>query len=58
MAAGAAAVNPRGEVSGACNIEFNTTQQWKVEDRRGHICFFSKSRSACLEWEQHNLQPG
>jgi hypothetical protein len=48
----------RLQVTGASNIEFNTTtQQWEVKDRRGHMHFFSKSRSACLEWEQHHLQP-
>jgi hypothetical protein len=48
----------RLEIHRATNIEFNNpTQQWEVRDRRGHIRFFSKSRSACLEWEQSNLQP-
>ena len=48
----------RLQVTRASNIEFNnTTQQWEVKDRRGHMRFFSKSRSACLEWEQRNLQP-
>jgi hypothetical protein len=27
-----------------------------VKDRKGRVRFFSKSRSACLEWEQENLQ--
>jgi hypothetical protein len=45
------------EITRASNIEFNNTaQQWEVKDRRGHMRFFSKSRSACLEWEQTNLQ--
>jgi hypothetical protein len=48
----------RLEIHRASDIEFNnSTQQWEVKDRRGHIPFFSKSRSACLEWEQTNLQP-
>ena len=48
----------RLEIQRASNIEFNnTTQQWEVKDRRGHMRFFSKSRSACLEWEQQDLQP-
>ena len=35
MAAGTAAVNHRGEVSGASNVEFdNTIQQWEVKDRK------------------------
>jgi hypothetical protein len=28
-----------------------------VKDRIGHVRFFARSRSACLEWEQQNLQP-
>jgi hypothetical protein len=48
----------RLKITRASNIEFNNaTQQWEVKDRRGHMRFFSKSRSACLEWEQTNLQP-
>jgi hypothetical protein len=48
----------RLQVTRGSNIEFNnSTQQWEVKDRRGHMRFFSKSRSACLEWEQTNLQP-
>ena len=48
----------RLEVTRASNIEFNNaTQQWEVKDRRGRIRFIAKSRSACLEWEQQNLQP-
>ena len=48
----------RLQIHRATNIEFNNpAQQWEVIDRRGHIRFFSKSRSACLEWEQTNLQP-
>ena len=47
----------RLEIQRASNLEFNNaTQQWEVKDRRGHMRFFSKSRSACLEWEQANLQ--
>jgi len=40
------------------NIEFNNaTQQWEVKDRKGRVRFIARSRSACLEWEQQNLQP-
>ena len=40
------------------NIEFNnTTQQWEVVDRKGTVRFIAKSRAACLEWEQQDLQP-
>jgi hypothetical protein len=48
----------RLEIHRASNIEFNnTTQQWEVMDQRGRVRFIAKSRSACLEWEQQNLQP-
>jgi hypothetical protein len=48
----------RLEIHRATNIEFNNaTQQWEVKDRKGKVRFFAKSRSACLEWEQQNLQP-
>ena len=48
----------RLEITRASNIEFNnSTQQWEVKDRRGRIRFIAKSRVACLEWEQQNLQP-
>ena len=57
MAIGTAAVNNRGEVGGTSNIEFNnSSQHWEVKDRRGKVRFIAKSRSACLEWEQQNLQ--
>jgi hypothetical protein len=47
----------RLQVTRASNIEINNaTQQWEVKDGKGHMRFFSKSRSACLEWEQTNLQ--
>jgi len=46
------------EIHRATNIEFNnTTQQWEVIDQKGKVRFLAKSRSACLEWEQQNLQP-
>ena len=48
----------RLEVTRATNIEFNnTTQHWEVIDRKGRVRFIAKSRAACLEWEQQNLQP-
>jgi hypothetical protein len=47
----------RLEIYRATNIEFNNTcQQWEVKDRIGHVRFFARSRSACLEWEEQNLQ--
>ena len=48
----------RLEITRATNIEFNNiTQQWEVKDRRGKVRFIAKSRAACPEWEQENLQP-
>ena len=45
-------------ITRATTIEFNNgTQQWEVKDRKGKVRFFARSRSACLEWEQTNLQP-
>ena len=42
----------------ATNIEFNDSeQQWQVKDLKGRLRFFSKFRSACLEWERLNLEP-
>ena len=48
----------RLEIIRASNLEFNnSTQQWEGKDRRGRVRFIAKSRAACLEWEQQNLQP-
>jgi hypothetical protein len=48
----------RLEISRATNIEFNNAiQHWEVKDRRGKVRFIAKSRAACLEWEEQNLQP-
>ena len=48
----------RLEITRAANIEFNNaTQNWEVKDRKGKVLFIAKSRSACLDWEQKNLQP-
>lgn len=47
----------RLEITQASTIEFNNaSQKWEVKDRRGKVRFFSRSRSACLDWEQTNLQ--
>jgi hypothetical protein len=48
----------RLEIARAGNVEFNnSTQHWEVKDRRGKVRFIAKSRAACLQWEQKNLQP-
>jgi hypothetical protein len=48
----------RLEITRASHIEFNNaTQQWEVRDRKGKVRFIARSRSACLDWEQQNLQP-
>ena len=46
----------RLEVSRASTIEFNNqNQHWEVKNMQGTTLYFSRSRSACLEWEQQNL---
>ena len=48
----------RLEITRASNIEFNNAdQKWQVIDRKGRVRFIARSRSACLEWEEENLQP-
>ena len=48
----------RLEIHRTSNIEFNNAyQKLEVIDRNGRVRFIAKSRSACLEWEQQNLQP-
>jgi len=48
----------RLEITRASTIDFSSgAQQWEVKDQQGRVRFFAKSRSACLEWEQQNLQP-
>lgn len=45
------------EITRATNVEFNNAgQQWEVMGREGKVRFSNKSREACLEWEQKNLQ--
>jgi len=47
----------RLEITRASSIEFNnSTQHWEVKDHKGKVQFISKSRTACLDWEQQNLQ--
>ena len=46
------------EITRASTLEFNhANQKWEVIDRKGKVRLIAKSRSACLEWEQENLQP-
>jgi hypothetical protein len=48
----------RLEIHRSTNIEYNnTTQHWEVRDQKDKVRFFARTRSACLEWEQQNLQP-
>jgi hypothetical protein len=45
------------EITRASQIEFNnSTQNWEVKDQKGRVRFIVRSRSACLEWEEQNLQ--
>jgi hypothetical protein len=47
----------RLEITRASQIEFNNADQnWEVIDRKGKVRFIARSRSACVEWEQENLQ--
>lgn len=44
------------EVTRATEIEFNNeTQFWEVKNLQGTVLYFSRSRTACLAWEQGNL---
>ena len=44
------------EVTRATQIEFNNeTQFWEVKNLKGSVLYFSRSRTACLAWEQGNL---
>ena len=44
------------EVTRATEIEFNNeTQFWEVKNLKGSVLYFSRSRTACLAWEQGNL---
>ena len=44
------------EVTRASTIEFNNQSQcWEVKNLKGTVLYFSRSRTACLAWEQGNL---
>jgi len=44
------------QITRATNIEFNNTNQfWEVKNPKERVLYFSRSRNACLDWEQHNL---
>jgi hypothetical protein len=47
------------QVSRATDIRFNpAAQQWDVHEySSGKVLFSHPSRSACLNWENQNLQP-
>ncbi|TAE87550.1 MAG: hypothetical protein EAZ82_07715 [Verrucomicrobia bacterium] len=49
------------EISRATDIRFNpATQQWDVHaagENSDQVLFSNPSRSECLRWENHNLQP-
>jgi len=49
----------RLQVVRATDIRFNpATQQWDVHNAAtGAVLFSHSSRTGCLHWEQHNLQP-
>jgi hypothetical protein len=46
----------RLEITRVSHIEFKSTTQREVKDRKGKVRFIAKSRAQCLEWEQQNLQ--
>ena len=44
------------EIKRATTIDFNNQSQfWEVKDRRGSVLYFSRSRTACLAWEQQDF---
>jgi hypothetical protein len=46
------------EIRRASHIEFNNaSQKWEVKNLRGNVLFFSTTRTACVEWEHHSLEP-
>jgi hypothetical protein len=46
----------RLEVTRATSIEFNNKSQfWEVKNRKGTVLYFSRSRTACLAWENEEL---
>ncbi|MBA4150538.1 MAG: hypothetical protein H0X66_20695 [Verrucomicrobia bacterium] len=46
----------RLEVDRASTIEFNNVNQfWEVKNLKGHVQYFSRSRTACLAWEHQQF---
>ncbi len=46
------------DIRRASHIEFNNaTQEWEAKSLKGVVLFSAGSRSACVEWEQHSLEP-
>ena len=44
------------QIKRASQIEFNNEKQrWEVQNLKGRVLFFSRSRATCLSWEQQHL---
>lgn len=44
------------QIQRASRIEFNNRKQrWEVQNLKGRVLFFSRSRAVCLAWEQQHL---
>jgi hypothetical protein len=44
------------EITRASRIEFNNQKQrWEVQNLKGRVLFFSRSRAICLVWEHEHL---
>ena len=44
------------QVTRATEIEFNNTSPfWEVKNTQGIVLYFHRSRTACLAWEQQDL---
>ena len=44
------------QIQRASRIEFNNEKQrWEVQNLKGRVLFFCRSRAVCLAWEQQHL---
>ena len=44
------------QIQRASRIEFNNQKQrWELQNLKGRVLFFSRSRAVCLAWEQQHL---